>query len=262
MTTAGPAMTAAFSLGGLLLSLAVGAHAASLCTAPSGRQYIVPGDVTSPLAFDCRPIPEAPAAPRAAASSPSLREAASALGLDEPPAARTGVLVVQASADPARPGESPGLRLVVAQVAPRPMAPPGAELQRVIDDAARRYGHDASLLRSIIHVESRFNANAVSPKGAIGLMQLMPATAARMGVLEPRRTLFDPAANVQAGARYLRLLTDMFTGRLDLAVAAYNAGEGAVLRYKGEVPPFPETQAYVRDVMSMYQRELASRSAP
>ena len=129
-----------------------------------------------------------------------------------------------------------------------------ANFDQFIDAAANAYGHDADLLRAIIQVESGFDAKAVSSKGAIGLMQVMPATAARLGLADPDRALFDPEANVRTGARYLRQLMDTFDGRPDLAVAAYNAGEGAVQRYAGRVPPFPETQAYVRDVMTAYER--------
>jgi soluble lytic murein transglycosylase-like protein len=121
-------------------------------------------------------------------------------------------------------------------------------LQRLIEQVARSYQQDSRLLNAIIHVESRFNPLAVSAKGAIGLMQVMPATAERMGLRDPERTLFDPLSNLHAGARYLRLLLDMFHGQLELAIAAYNAGEGAVLKYGG-IPPYPETRAYVREVM-------------
>lgn len=196
--------------------------------------------------------------PAAAAEGPD-RPAAIALGLaapaplPQPPAGPgSGRMALQVDRRPAA-AASPGLRLATA---PAAEAAPSAELRSLINDVARTYGHDAQLLHAIIHVESRFNPNAVSPKGAIGLMQVMPATAERVGVQEPQRTLFDPETNLHAGARYLRLLMDMFSDRPDLAVAAYNAGEGAVLRYQGQVPPFRETQAYVRDVM---QRYLAAR---
>lgn len=127
-------------------------------------------------------------------------------------------------------------------------------LDPMIANAARRHGHDANLLKAIIHVESRFNPNALSSKGAIGLMQVMPATGLRMGVREPDAKLFDPATNLDAGARYLRILMDMFNGQAELAIAAYNAGEGAVLRHGGKIPPYPETVSYVRDVMAQYGR--------
>jgi soluble lytic murein transglycosylase-like protein len=139
-----------------------------------------------------------------------------------------------------------------------PAQPAAAQpLDGMIANVAKKYGHDADLLKAIIHVESRFNANAVSPKGAIGLMQVMPATGQRVGIATPRTTLFDPEQNLHAGARYLRILMDMFPERPELAIAAYNAGEGAVLRHKRAIPPYPETQAYVRDVLANYQRYRA-----
>ena len=120
---------------------------------------------------------------------------------------------------------------------------------------AQSLGLEAALLKAIVHVESAFNPVAVSPKGATGLMQLMPATAQRYGVVS--RT--DPAASLDGGGRYLRDLLQMFDFDLRLALAAYNAGEGAVMRYNG-IPPYPETQGYVENVIRMldaYRRNLA-----
>ncbi|PKO34823.1 MAG: transglycosylase [Betaproteobacteria bacterium HGW-Betaproteobacteria-7] len=110
--------------------------------------------------------------------------------------------------------------------------------------AAHKAGVDAALVHAVIAIESGYRADAVSPRGAIGLMQLMPATARRFGTDDPR----DPQANLQAGTRYLRFLIDRFPARKDLAIAAYNAGEGAVSRHGG-IPPYPETQAYVPAVL-------------
>jgi soluble lytic murein transglycosylase-like protein len=110
--------------------------------------------------------------------------------------------------------------------------------------AARKAGVDAALVHAVIAVESGYRADAVSPRGAIGLMQLMPATARRFGTDDPH----DLQANLQAGTRYLRFLIDRFPARKDLALAAYNAGEGAVTRHGG-IPPYPETQAYVPAVL-------------
>lgn len=114
------------------------------------------------------------------------------------------------------------------------------------------HGVDPLLLMSIIHVESRGNPAALSRAGARGLMQVMPATGARFGVSDPHRALHDPAINVTAGTRYLRFLADLFGGRPDLMLAAYNAGEGAVLRHGRAIPPYPETRAYVRQVLDRY----------
>ena len=125
--------------------------------------------------------------------------------------------------------------------------------------AAERSGVDYALLKAVIATESGFDAHAVSPKGALGLMQLMPATAERFGVAAVgsrtlAQQLHDPAVNVPAGARYLRHLLDLFDGRLDLALAAYNAGEGAVHRAGQKIPPFKETQNYVKTVLALYRQ--------
>lgn len=128
----------------------------------------------------------------------------------------------------------------------------GAGPQRAYDPliaaAARRHGVPAELVRAVIRVESGFNARAVSPKGAAGLMQLMPATAARYGVADR----MDAAENVQAGTRYLAELLSLFKQDLRLALAAYNAGEEAVLRYRN-IPPYAETRSYVERVLSTYR---------
>lgn len=116
--------------------------------------------------------------------------------------------------------------------------------------AAEAAGLDVALLHAVIAVESGHNATAVSPKGARGLMQLMPATARRYGV----RDLFEPAQNLRGGSAYLRDLLIMFDGNFDLALAAYNAGEGAVLRHGRQIPPYAETQHYVPRVLGIYQR--------
>ncbi len=129
--------------------------------------------------------------------------------------------------------------------APDPSRTP-PELQTLIAQAAQRYNLRPGLLRSVMRVESGFNARAVSPKGAMGLMQLMPGTAAALGVADP----FNPEENVMAGARYLRQQLDQFGGDERLAVAAYNAGPGAVLRYH-DVPPYAETRQYVDRVLTM-----------
>ncbi|MFQ3610104.1 MAG: lytic transglycosylase domain-containing protein [Fimbriimonadales bacterium] len=125
--------------------------------------------------------------------------------------------------------------------------PPNLQIQRdwepLVGPIAQRYGLDPGLVLKVIETESGGNPNAVSPKGAIGLMQLMPETARAMGVSDP----FDPAQNIEGGVRYLRHMIDQF-GDLRLALAAYNAGPGNVRRYGG-VPPFPETQRYVERVL-------------
>jgi soluble lytic murein transglycosylase-like protein len=113
--------------------------------------------------------------------------------------------------------------------------------------AAANAAVDLKLVDAVIQAESEYNPHAVSPKGATGLMQLVPGTARRFGVTDP----FDPAQNLEGGTSYLRYLLDLFGDDVQLALAAYNAGEGAVLRSKG-VPPFAETRAYVRQVTALY----------
>jgi soluble lytic murein transglycosylase len=115
-----------------------------------------------------------------------------------------------------------------------------------IQAAAVRHGVSADLIRAVIQVESAFDHLAVSSKGAKGLMQLMPATARRMGVFD----VFDPRQNIMGGTRYLRLLLDLFNSNIRLVLAAYNAGENAVRRYGG-IPPYKETRGYVRKVQSL-----------
>jgi soluble lytic murein transglycosylase-like protein len=122
----------------------------------------------------------------------------------------------------------------------------------IISDAASRNQVDEKLVHAVIQTESAYNPSAVSRAGAVGLMQLMPATARRYGVTN--RT--DPAQNVDAGTRYLRDLLDMFNYNLGLAVAAYNAGEGAVMKYNYSIPPYPETRNYVKQVLARYNHSL------
>lgn len=108
---------------------------------------------------------------------------------------------------------------------------------------------DPALVHAVIHVESRHRKDAVSPRGAVGLMQVLPATALRFGVESPTQV----RGNLRAGTRYLRMLLDRYDQRLDLALSAYNAGEGAVARYGG-IPPYAETQRYVPAVLSAYRQ--------
>lgn len=134
---------------------------------------------------------------------------------------------------------------------------PGLGIDALIRLAAVTHGIEEALLRAVIHVESGFNPAARSRAGALGLMQLMPGTARRYGVVNAR----DPAQNIDGGTRYLKDLLEMFRGNTRLALAAYNAGEGAVLRYGNSVPPFAETQAYVPAVLARYRRYLAQGRA-
>jgi soluble lytic murein transglycosylase-like protein len=123
-----------------------------------------------------------------------------------------------------------------------------ANVDRFIVDAGNRHGVDPLLIYSIMHRESSFKRFATSNKGARGLMQLMPATATRLGV----RDIYDPQQNIDGGTKYVRFLLDMFDGDVRLALAGYNAGEGAVLKYGRSIPPYRETQEYVRRISERY----------
>ncbi len=122
-----------------------------------------------------------------------------------------------------------------------------APFEQIILRAAKETGLDPYLIRAVITAESQFNVREVSPAGACGLMQLMPRTARLFAV----KDIFDPEENIRAGCKHLRYLMHRFSNNLALTLAAYNAGEVPVLRYKG-IPPFPETQNYVRHVLRLY----------
>lgn len=125
---------------------------------------------------------------------------------------------------------------------------PAADLETLLQAAAARHGLEPALVRAVVSVESAFRARAVSPKGALGLMQLMPSTAAAVGVQDA----FDPAQNLEGGTRHLASLLRAYGGDLQKALAAYNAGAGAVARYGG-VPPYRETRDYVGKVLRKYK---------
>ena len=129
------------------------------------------------------------------------------------------------------------------------------KLVPIIANAARLNGLDAKLVHAVIRAESGYNENAVSSKGAVGLMQLIPATAQRYGVINS----YDATENISGGTRYLRDLLKMFNGNLELAIAGYNAGENAVIRAGNRIPPYPETMAYVPKVMNFYHSPDLSR---
>ena len=130
----------------------------------------------------------------------------------------------------------------------RPTADGPVDFERLVAESAQRHGLDPALVRAVVGVESGFQPQAVSPKGAQGLMQLMPATARDLGVTDP----FDPAANLDGGSRHLSALVVRYEGDLTKALAAYNAGMGAVARHGG-VPPYEETRKYVQRVLGRYQ---------
>jgi soluble lytic murein transglycosylase-like protein len=158
---------------------------------------------------------------------------------------------------PATPAIDASARVVpVRPATPRPRDSAGAArvqaLAPLMAEVARRHDIDPLLLHAVAHIESRHQSQAVSHAGARGLMQVMPATGRRMGIAEAERALLSPQANLEASARYLKLLQARFGNDLRLVLAGYNAGEGAVERHGRRVPPFAETQAYVRNVLAVY----------
>ena len=130
-------------------------------------------------------------------------------------------------------------------------------IDQLIKRHGTHFGVDPYLVFLVIEQESHFHPKAISPKGARGLMQLMPGTAKRFGVARP----FDPAENIRGGTQYLKELLTMFNGRVDLALASYNAGEGRVLDYGNRVPPFKETRDYVKRISSRYQNHVVRDDA-
>jgi len=134
------------------------------------------------------------------------------------------------------------------------VAVPDRQLEPLIEDHARAQSLDPKLVKAVIQVESGYNAAALSNKGAIGLMQLMPDTARLLDVLDP----YDPVQNLRGGVTYLRQLLDRFSGQVEYAVAAYNAGPGAVTKHGG-IPPYAETREYVRRVLALYRGDTALR---
>src|SRR5687767_10545236 len=128
-------------------------------------------------------------------------------------------------------------------------------LDRLIRVNGSKYNVDPYLIFLVMEQESHFNSRAVSPKGARGLMQLMPGTAARFGVRRPH----DPAQNISGGTRYLKQLLTRFNNRVDLVLASYNAGEGAVAKYGNRVPPYRETRNYVKRISFRYKSKKATK---
>jgi soluble lytic murein transglycosylase-like protein len=162
--------------------------------------------------------------------------------------ARTTTPTANSSAQPAALSSAAPALPMAAGTALEGFSTGNANADRFIVDSSNRHGVDPLLIYSIMHRESSFKRFATSNKGARGFMQLMPATAARLGV----RDIYDPQQNIEGGVKYVRFLLDMFDGDVRLALAGYNAGEGAVLKYGRNVPPYRETQEYVRRISERY----------
>ncbi len=192
-------------------------------------------DVFSEISAVQSRIAEITGAPAPGSAPPGFAAALNAALNGAPPAGGTATL----------PGGGPS----TWAAAPAPAPVPPAQIDALVDQNAATWQVDPALLKAVIANESGFNANATSKVGAQGLMQLMPETAASLGV----RDAYDPAQNVAGGARYLRGLLDRFGGDQRLAVAAYNAGPGAVAKY-GDVPPYVETQNYVTNVLASFEK--------
>ncbi|HYE72022.1 MAG TPA: lytic transglycosylase domain-containing protein [Blastocatellia bacterium] len=182
--------------------------------------------------------------PQAAKISTSKKDVGSAVAINQPPAVASVPEVISTVER-----DGPSKSGVPTEALPY-VTTGNTGIDNLIKGAASRYGIDPQLMLAVMKQESSFNSRAISPKGASGLMQLMPATARRFGV----RDIFDPAQNIEGGAQYLRFLLDTFNGDVELALAGYNAGENAVVRYGNRIPPYRETQDYVRKISAHYQR--------
>jgi len=160
---------------------------------------------------------------------------------------------ITASPSPAKIKDIPKLHNFIARLTPEQIdTRERNKIEKSIYKAAQNYNLPVNLIKSVIRAESNFQVNAVSRAGAQGLMQLMPVTARELGVKNP----FDIEENIDGGSRYLRKMLDSFGGDLKLALAAYNAGPEAVIKYGGKIPPYRETQQYVRRVLR-FTRQLA-----
>ncbi|RCK81240.1 MAG: Membrane-bound lytic murein transglycosylase D precursor [Candidatus Ozemobacter sibiricus] len=174
---------------------------------------------------------------------------------DNPPNKKYKIVVTTKKdrADPDIPTSGGGTLQILTEMAPQKILLPNDEtFSTYINQAARMFGLDPYLIKSVVKVESDFDPSAVSSKGAQGLMQLIPSTARLVGCFDP----FDPFENIKGGARYLRMMLDRFEGNLEHALAAYNAGPGRVEQYRG-VPPFRETRNYVKKVQHYYAQYRA-----
>lgn len=166
----------------------------------------------------------------------------------------TAEITIAEARRPPRPNEESNAEMAALSQGAPPWTTGNAKIDALIRQNGARYGVDPYFIYCVIHQESGFSATAVSSKGAQGLMQLMPGTAARYGVMN----VSDPAQNIMGGTRYLKDLLRLFPGRIDLVLAGYNAGEGAVIKYGQTIPPYKETQNYVRLISLRYLRRSKS----
>jgi soluble lytic murein transglycosylase-like protein len=143
-----------------------------------------------------------------------------------------------------------GKQITVRPAGRRPESAVKGQYGQIIETIARTYALESALIHAVVSAESGYNSTAMSKKGAVGLMQLMPETAQRYGVTDR----FDPVQNLHGGARYLSDLLRMFNGNLSLALAGYNAGENSVVKYGYQIPPYAETRTYVPKVLDLYKK--------
>ena len=207
-------------------------------------------------------------APSVEATTPPVLEASRPAVAGEASAARSGSgdevarVDTPAAVSPDKPDSLETLRRAADLLAEvnTALGAPRSPYGQLIYDIAIHHSVNPHLVAAMIHVESAFNPRAVSRKGACGLMQLLPQTARRFGLVK-KRDLFDPKKNLEAGVRYLKWLTQRFGGDVEKILAAYNAGEGAVERFGG-IPPYSETQRYVERVFGLLGFTLESPAAP
>jgi soluble lytic murein transglycosylase-like protein len=243
-----PALTAASPL-----------TAAAPASTPKTATPAPPGEASKPAGAAETTRPATPTPPAATQTAPPAAPAAARTEAPAPAAPAPPLQKTSPVPAPPKPideverlRKAADLLVRVNTALGEPQSPYG----KIIYDVAIRHSINPHLVAALIHVESAFNARAVSPKGAYGLMQLLPETARRFG-LNKKKDLFDPRKNLEAGVRYLKWLADRFGGDTQKILAAYNAGEGAVERFGG-IPPYQETQSYVQKIFGL----LGFSSAP